>query len=103
MVGALLGDLGIVGVTTDGHFAYVQGKLARYRIHLGSAVIHIEPGNYLCIVPAGSERRHDKLYLPFADEGDAKISEVMSKILLLLADDKITDETILRQIHASPG
>ncbi len=73
----------------------MQGKLARYRVHLGSAVIHIEPGNYLCIVPDRWGKTHDKLFLPFADEHDSKISE----ILLLLADDRIKDESILRQIR----
>jgi hypothetical protein len=99
LVTALLDDLGLPGVTVDGHFAYVQGKLAHYRVHLGSAVIHIEPGNYLCIVPQRWGQKHEKLFLPFADENDSKTSEVISKILLLIADDKIKDESILRQIR----
>ncbi|MDX2074851.1 MAG: DUF4132 domain-containing protein [bacterium] len=99
LITTLLDDLGLVGVRVDGHFAYVTGKLANYRVHLGSAVIHIDPGNYLCIVPATWGMTHDKLFLPFVDEKDRKISEVISKILLLLADDKIKDESILRQIR----
>jgi hypothetical protein len=69
-------------LTVEGHFAYVQGKLARYRVHL-------------CILPDRWGKTHDKLFLPFADEHDSKISE----ILLLLADDRIKDESILRQIR----
>jgi hypothetical protein len=99
IVRALVEDLGLPGVKVDGHFARVQGQLANYRVHLASGVIHIEPGNYLCIVPERGSAR-EKLFLPFADE-DAKMSEVVSKILLLLSDDKIKDETILRQIQAS--
>jgi hypothetical protein len=99
IVRALVEDLGLPGVEVDGHFARVQGQLANYRVHLASGVIHIEPGNYLCIVPERGSTR-EKLFLPFADE-DAKMSEVVSKILLLLRDDKIKDETILRQIQAS--
>lgn len=98
LVKALLDDLGLPGVTIDGHFAYVTGKLAKYRVHLGSAVIHIEPGNYLCIVPQRWGQTHEQLFLPFADQNDAKTSEVISKILLLAADDQIKDESILRQI-----
>ena len=98
LVTALLDDLGLSGVTIKGHFAHVQGKLANYRVHLGSAVIHIEPGHYLCVVPDGWGRKHDKLFLPFSDK-DTKTSEVISKILLLLSDDKIKDETILHQIQ----
>ncbi len=99
LITALLDDLGLPNVRTEGHFAYVTGKLADYRVHLGSAVIHIDPGNYLCIVPAKWGMTHEKLFLPFADEKDGKISEVISKILLLIADDKIKDESILRQIR----
>jgi hypothetical protein len=89
LVTALLEELGLPGVRVEGHFAYVQGRLARYRVHLGSAAIHIEPGNYLGIVPAGWGQRHEQLFLPFADEGDSKASEVISKLLLLVHDDKI--------------
>jgi len=99
LITILLDDLGLPNVQTEGHFAYVKGKLANYRVHLGSAVIHIEPGNYLCIVPAKWGMTHENLFLPFADEKDGKISEVISKILLLLADDKIKDESILQQIR----
>lgn len=99
LVAALLDDLGLKGVTTEGHFAYVQGRLAQYRVHLGSAAIHIMPGNYLCIVPDRRKEDRERLFLPFADENDSKTSEVISKILLLANDHKIKDESILRQIR----
>ncbi|MDP9381446.1 MAG: DUF4132 domain-containing protein [Chloroflexota bacterium] len=98
LVRALLEDLGLPGVELDGDFARVRGKLASYRVHLASAAIHIEPGQYLCIVPAS--RRPEKVYLPFAGEDDPKVSEVVSKVLLLANDDKIKDQSILRQIKA---
>lgn len=97
VVRALLDELQLPGVTIAGHFAFIQGKLTRYRVHLGSAAIHIGPGNYLCIVSTNWGQTHEQLFLPFVDE-DTRISEVISKILLLLADDQITDESILRQI-----
>jgi hypothetical protein len=98
LVTALLADLGLAGVRVEGHFAYIKGKLANYRVHLASAAIHIEPGNYLCIVPKLWGLRHDNLFLPFADRDDAKVSEVISKIFLLINDDQIRDESIMRQI-----
>jgi hypothetical protein len=103
LVRALLDDLNLKGVTFDEHFAYVQGKLAKYRVHMGSAVIHIDPGSYLCIVPAGWGTKHRDVFLPFSDAGDTKISEVISKIFLLLRDDQIKDETILRQLQDRTG
>jgi hypothetical protein len=99
LVTALVGDLGLQGVRCEGHFAYVTGKRASYRVHLGSAAIHIEPGNYLCIVPDRSDGgQRDAFFLPFAD-AEPKTSEIVSKILLLANDHKIKDPGILRQIE----
>lgn len=100
LVNALISDIGLKGVQCEGHFAYIQGKLARYRIHLGSAAIHIEPGNYLCIVP--ERKKEEKLFLPFADT-DSKATEIISKIFLLANDSKIKDQSILGQISAASG
>ncbi|WP_295457988.1 DUF4132 domain-containing protein [uncultured Thiodictyon sp.] len=104
LVTALVGDLGLKGVRCEGHFAHIIGKRASYRVHLGSAVIHIDPGNYLCIVPDRTvSATADVLFLPFAD-AEPKASEVISKILFLANDDQIRDKGILVQIAASkPG
>ena len=75
---------------------HITGQRANYRIHLGSAAIHIEPGNYLCIVPAS--RNVTEFYLPFADT-DKIMAEVLSKMFLLLDDMNITDSLILEQIQ----
>lgn len=74
----------------------VQGNRGIYKVHLGSANILIEPDDrYLCIVPASSGRTK-RVMLPF--EGDEVLSVILSKALLLAADDKITDPQILRQL-----
>lgn len=84
-------------LTLDGRFLVVRGDLRTYKIHLGSGNILMEPNDqYLCIVPDRSTRAPD-LVLPF--EGDGGLSIVLSKALLLAADTKIKDETILRQIR----
>jgi hypothetical protein len=90
--------LGLKGLRFEDNFVHFAGKLASYRIHLGSGVIHIMPGSYLCIVPAPEARSGGKFYLPFADT-DRKTSEIISKLLMLLNDHKIKDETILAQIR----
>jgi hypothetical protein len=80
----------------DGNYLRVQGKVRAYKIHLGSGNILMEPDSrYLCIVraPAKDDRR---VMLPF--EGDGMLPVILSKALLLAADDKITDEIIIRQI-----
>ncbi len=73
----------------------VAGKLSTYRIHLGSAAVLLAPTNrHVCIVPASSKTL--AVQLPF--EGDATLSLIMSKALLLTDDDKISDPVIRRQI-----
>ena len=85
--------------TLEGKFLVVRGNLHTYKIHLGSANVLMEPGShYLCIVPDRGHGSWQKgpLYLPF--DGDQTLAIILSKALLLAADDKITDTTILRQI-----
>jgi len=77
-------------------FLRVRGHRHAYKIHVGSGNIQIEPDDrYLCIVPAGSGR--PKVMLPF--DGDQVLSVILSKALLLAADDKITDPAILQQLR----
>jgi hypothetical protein len=78
-------------------FLIVAGKLRKYKIHLGSGNILMSPNDqYLCIVASRGKADTGKLFLPF--EGDSILSVVISKALLLAADDKITDPSITQQI-----
>jgi hypothetical protein len=82
----------------DERFLEVEGRLARYRIHLGSANVQMEPGSrYLCIVPAPA-RREDQAAVALPFEGDRTLSLILSKAFLLAADEAIEDPSILRQI-----
>ena len=82
----------------EDRFLHVEGQLRSYKIHLGSSNILMSPGDrYLCIVPARKAAFPEPdVRLPF--EGDAMLSIILSKALLLAEDNKITDPTILRQI-----
>jgi len=84
--------------TFDKRFLIVKGKVRTYKIHLGSGNILMEPNDqYLCIVPDSTAKPREQVFLPF--EGDGLLSIILSKALLLAADDKITDATILSQIR----
>jgi hypothetical protein len=88
-----------IGDRCDAHdgFLHVDGRLATYRIHIGSGHVFREPGSqYLCIVPksVGPARG---VFLPFED--DATLTVILSKAMLLAEDDKITDESILAQLR----
>jgi hypothetical protein len=79
----------------DDRFLRVRGNLNTYKIHIGSGNVLAGPDDrYLCIVPAG--KSSSKVMLPFDD--DPALSLILSKAMLLAADDKISDETILRQL-----
>jgi hypothetical protein len=99
----LIEDLGLTRVTVDGTSAVVRGSRATYRVHLTSGSIHVEPGGYLCVVPASfGGTAHHSLFLPFADE-DRMTSVILSKVLLLNDDEHITDPGILAQMGIAVG
>lgn len=82
--------------TLDETHLQIKGKLHRYRIHLGSAAVHIiETGQHLCIVPKQGNKA--KVMLPFDD--DVVLSLILSKALLLSQDDRITDAGLTRQLQ----
>jgi hypothetical protein len=98
LLAALIEDMGLDRVTVEGSSAVVRGSRATYRVHLTSGGIHLEPGGYLCIVPASfGGTAHRQLFLPFADE-DRMTSVILSKVLLLNEDEHITDPAILAQL-----
>lgn len=84
----------------EGNFLKVQGKWRTYKIHIGSSNILMEPNDqYLCIIPDSKKiREEDTVYLPF--EGDRILSLIISKAILLAADTKISDPTIVNQIKS---
>ena len=86
-------------VTVKGNHAFIKGKYGEYTVHLGSAVVHQLPGNYLSILPVHSQHR-GRIFLPFADE-DPRSAELVSKVLLLARDQEIQDPTILRQLQTA--
>jgi hypothetical protein len=73
--------------------------LGAYSVHLGSGIVHRQPGGALCIVPVHSQHR-GRLFLPFADD-DPRTAEVLSKVLLLARDTAIKDPAILAQLLAA--
>ncbi|MEO1479468.1 MAG: DUF4132 domain-containing protein [Bacteroidota bacterium] len=80
----------------EGRYLIVKGTLNTYKIHLGSSNILMEPGDrYLCIVP-GAVSKAAQVALPF--EGDNRLSVILSKALMLAADDKIDAPDIVRQL-----
>jgi hypothetical protein len=93
----ILPGLAIAGrcTLTDRYLA-VNGDLRSYRIHLGSANILMSPDDaYLCIVPA-TPRPGERVFLPFEDD---RLALILSKAFLLADDTRITDPSILAQLH----
>jgi hypothetical protein len=88
--------LKLTNVQIQGSHVLIEGHLGSYSIHLGSAMVHRQPGGALCIIPVPSQHR-GRIFLPFVDN-DPKTAEVVSKVLLLSKDKEIKDPTILEQI-----
>jgi hypothetical protein len=88
--------LSLKNIKLNEKFVLIDGKLTNYNIHLGSGVVHKQPGGAICIIPVHSQHR-GRLFLPFVDN-DPKTAEIVSKVLLLAHDDQIKDPTILEQI-----
>jgi hypothetical protein len=95
----LIPSLAIAGccTLTDRHLE-VRGNLRTYRIHLGSGNILMEANRYLCVVPESRKENAADFFLPF--EGDRMLSIILSKALMLAADDKITDPGIVSQLRS---
>jgi hypothetical protein len=79
----------------DRHLS-VRGRLGTYRIHLGSGNILMEGDRYLCIVP---QSRRDTLDVFLPCEGDRMMSIILSKAVMLAADDRITEPAIVSQLR----
>ena len=91
--------LKFTNVRLEGAHALIDGHLGTYSVHLGSAVVHRQPGGHLCLVPVHSQHR-GRLFLPFTDD-DPKSAEVLSKVVMLSEDKKIKDPILLEQILQS--
>ena len=85
-------------VRPDSKHALIKGEYGQYSVHLGSGVVHKQPGGSLFAVAVNAQHR-SRLFLPFADD-DPRTAEVVSKVLLLARDKEIQDPTILDQIVA---
>ncbi|NOQ40153.1 MAG: DUF4132 domain-containing protein [Anaerolineales bacterium] len=88
--------LGIENVRLKGNHALIAGELSDYSVHLGSAVVHQQPGGAVCLVPVHAQHR-GRIFLPFVDD-DPRTAEVIAKVLLLAKDKEIKDQTILEQL-----
>lgn len=97
MLECLLPILGLENVRVEKQHAFIHGKLADYRIHLGSGVVHQAGGAMIPVLPVHSQHR-GRIFLPFADE-DPKTAEILAKVLLFAEDGKIKDPAILDMIH----
>ena len=100
LLDAIIADFAMRGVTVDGNYAQVVGERASYRVHLVTGAIYIAQSQHICVVPSNSKALPSDVYLPFTADDDPKLCEIVSRILLLLNDDKIRDKVILEQIEA---
>lgn len=83
-------------VRVEGNHAFIEGKLAKYAVHLGSGVVHQIGGAMLSVLPVHSQHR-GRLFLPFVDDAP-KTAEIISKVILFSEDRKLKEPSILSHI-----
>ncbi len=88
--------LKISNVKLEKSVALIEGSIGRYSVHLGSAVVHQQPGGAICLVAVPNQAR-GRIFLPFADS-DPRTAEVIAKVLMLAKDSEIQDPILLRQL-----
>ncbi len=88
--------LKISNVKLEKSVALIEGQIGRYSVHLGSAVVHQQPGGAICLVAVPNQAR-GRIFLPFADS-DPRTAEVIAKVLMLAKDSEIQDPILLRQL-----
>ncbi len=90
--------LKIQNVKLEKNVALIDGQVGRYSVHLGSAVVHQQPGGAICLVAVPNQAR-GRIFLPFADS-DPRTAEVIAKVIMLAKDSEIQDPILLRQLVA---
>lgn len=88
--------LKIKNVKLEKNVALIDGQIGRYSVHLGSAVVHQQPGGAICLVAVPNQAR-GRIFLPFADS-DPRTAEVIAKVMMLAKDNEIQDPILLRQL-----
>ncbi len=88
--------LKIKNVKLEKNVALIAGQVGRYSVHLGSAVVHQQPGGAICLVAVPNQAR-GRIFLPFADS-DPRTAEVIAKVIMLAKDSEIQDPILLRQL-----
>ncbi len=90
----------------ENRYLAVQGRLRRYRIHLGSGNVFMEPGSVAIVLPKPGARERaiipsgERLYVPF--EGDELLFDILNNAMILVRDDEITDKAFRKQIRWVP-
>jgi hypothetical protein len=83
----VIDDIVLVGVTMDENNIYVQGNRAKYSISVRTKEVHaVETGKKICIIPKTITNQQYSLLLPFIPYQNHHVSEIISKIFLLLDD-----------------
>lgn len=95
----LLPKLGLEGrFRFEGDTLFLHGKRYLYKIHVRTGHIYMGGDTYLCVVPGAPQRTDFDRFLPL--QGGFMTSLILSKILLLVEDEAITDPVILQQFRS---
>jgi hypothetical protein len=83
-------------VKVEGRVVRVKGDLHEYRVHLGSARVHIIPSERAIVFPEGE--RAPEVHLPVEAREDPRALEVLRRVLVLAGDVLVSDPELAQQL-----
>jgi hypothetical protein len=91
--------LGLSNVEIGNKYILITGRLANYRIHPGSGIVHRVPGAMIPVI-SDQQTERGRLFLPFAEDDPAAV-DILSRVLLFANDEAIRDPLIAKAIRSS--
>jgi hypothetical protein len=83
-------------VKVEGRVVRVKGELHEYRVHLGSARVHVLPSERAIVFPEGE--RAPEVHLPEEARGEPRVLEVLRRVLVLASDVLVSDPELAQQL-----
>ena len=80
----------------EGRVVHVKGELHEYRVHIGSARVHVLPSERAIVFPEGE--RAPEVHLPEEATRDPRVLEVLRRVLVLAGDAFVTDPELAQQL-----
>jgi hypothetical protein len=101
-VRAVLEPMHLDNVSFVSDAVHVKGKLGEYEVKYDTAAIMRMPDHRALVFSMGPRLGNEKIFIPFADEEDPVLSQVVTAAMILAHDDQIKDKSFLQALGLAP-